>query len=809
MTSRFTQKAQNTLNNALRIAEELGHTYVGSEHLLLSLAEESDSVSSRILNDAGISPHELKAKLSELSGHGIPTRLSSSDMTPKLRQIIESCGGSEKKSSEHIGTEDILQALINERDCVALKLLESCGVSPADIRSELSAYLSSRGERVRETAKPEKNSNPAIAGAPTLSLYAKDLTAAAALGKLDVITGRDSECAHIIRILSRRTKNNPCLIGEAGVGKTAIIEGLAQMINHGAVPEELRTKRIVTLDISSMLAGAKYRGEFEERMKNVMQEIRKDPNLILFIDEFHTIVGAGAAEGAVDAANIIKPALARGEIRIIGATTLSEYRAYIEKDPALERRFQPILVNEPSEAETVRIIKALRPRYEEHHSLTISDEAIDAAVKLSVRYIPDRFLPDKAIDIIDEAASKRRLEGFTLPDELKAAERELSDVTKKKEEAVLSERFQLAERLRSKELELRERVSSLNERYEISKQNKDLSVTADDVADIVTAWTGIPISRIVEEESERLSRLEDELNRRVIGQREAISAVARAIKRGRAGLKDPKRPIGSFIFLGKTGVGKTELSRALSELMFGSSDSMIRLDMAEYMEKHSVSKLIGSPPGYVGYGEGGQLTEKIRRRPYSLLLLDEIEKAHPDVFNLLLSVLEDGVLTDSAGRRVDFKNTIIIMTSNTGAVYRERASLGFSSQDERGRADAYRANILSELKKQFSPEFLNRIDDVIVFNQLSREDIAEIAREMLNELKTRADTLDIELTFDDSLPEHLAISAYDEAFGARSVRRAIVHGIEDKLSSMIVEGDVHRGDRVKISLIDNEIRCVV
>ena len=775
----------------------------------MALSEESDSVSARILGDTGLFPNELKSKLTELSGVGIPTQLTASDMTPKLKQIIESCASSEKKASEHIGTEDILFSLINERDCVALRLIEACGVSPADVRSELSAYISSHGERKRETPKSERSHAPAIAGAPTLSLYAKDLTAAAALGKLDVITGRDSECAHIIRILSRRTKNNPCLIGEAGVGKTAIIEGLAQMINHGAVPEELRTKRIVTLDISSMLAGAKYRGEFEERMKNVMEEIRKDPELILFIDEFHTIVGAGAAEGAVDAANIIKPALARGEIRIIGATTLGEYRAYIEKDPALERRFQPIIVNEPSEAETVRIIKALRPRYEEHHSLTISDEAIEAAVKLSVRYIPDRFLPDKAIDIIDEASSKRRLEGFTLPDDLKNAERELSDVTKKKEEAVLSERFRSAEALRTKELELKERVSSLKERYEISKQEKNLLVTADDVADIVTAWTGIPISRIVEEEGERLSRLEEELNRRVIGQREAISAVAKAIKRGRVGLKDPKRPIGSFIFLGKTGVGKTELSKALAELMFGSTDSMIRLDMAEYMEKHSISKLIGSPPGYVGYGEGGQLTEKIRRRPYSLLLLDEIEKAHPDVFNLLLSVLEDGVLTDSAGRRVDFKNTIIIMTSNTGAVYRERASLGFSSQDERGRADAYRANILSELKKQFSPEFLNRIDDVIVFNSLSREDIGDIAREMLNELKTRADTLDIELTFEDSLPDHLAISAYDEAFGARSVRRAIVHGIEDRLSTMIVEGEIHKGDRVKISVIDNEIKCVV
>ena len=810
MTSRFTQKAQNTLNSSLRFAQELGHTYVGSEHLLLALADEADSISARVLKDEGITLRELKAKLTEISGIGAPTTLSPSDMTPKVKQIIEAsadeCG---RSASSYIGTEHILLSLINERDCMALKLIEACGISPSEIRSELSAYISASGERKKEQPKREREAQPAIPNAPTLSLYAKDLSCAAARGALDAVVGRERECQHVIRILSRRMKNNPCLIGEAGVGKTAVVEGLAQMINDGAVPDELKDKKIVTLDISAMLAGAKYRGEFEERMKRVMDEIKKSPNLIVFIDEFHTIIGAGAAEGAVDAANMIKPALARGEIRMIGATTLSEYRAYIEKDPAFERRFQPVVVNEPSEEETVKILKALRPKYEEHHSLTISDEAIEAAVRLSVRYIPDRFLPDKAIDIIDEAASKRRIERISTPEELRTAERELNETVKKKEEAVLSQRFDIAERLRAKELTLGERVAMLKERYERARNEVELTVDADDAADIVTAWTGIPISRLVEEESDTLSHLEEDLKRVIIGQDSAISAVSRAIKRGRAGLKDPKRPIGSFIFLGKTGVGKTELSKALATQIFGSSDAMIRLDMAEYMEAHSVSKLIGSPPGYVGYGEGGQLTEKIRRRPYSLLLLDEIEKAHPDVFNLLLSVLEDGILTDSAGRRVDFKNTVIIMTSNTGASHKESASLGFSSRESKDIEQRYRENVLSELKKEFSPEFLNRIDDVIVFNSLSKGDIAAIAKDMLSELEARANNIGVELDISAELPEYLAETSYDESFGARSLRRAIVHLVEDRLSSMLIDGKINSGDRVKVSVIDNEIECVV
>ena len=797
MASKFTQKAQNALKRALAIAEELGHTYVGSEHLLLALSLEKDSASARILSAKGANYDILKNKLTQTVGLGSASRLSAEEMTPTLKKIIRfSSDEALRNGGKSVGTEHLLLALTNERDCVATKLLEACGVSLQELRGDVSAYINTSPEKSSKGIS-EKGSKGAIAGAPTLSLYARDLGAYAAKGKLDPIIGRDRETEHAIRILSRRMKNNPCLIGEPGVGKTAVVEGLAQRIHAGNVPENLLNKRIIALDLSAMIAGAKYRGEFEERMKNVMEEIYKNPDIILFIDEFHMIVGAGAAEGAVDAANIIKPALARGELQIIGATTISEYRSHIEKDAALERRFQPITVDEPTETETQNILRGLRKKYEEHHGIEISDEAIVAAVKLSARYIPDRFLPDKAIDLIDEAAAKLKISSCKQTGGKQELERALSDILHKKELAVREQSFELAATLRAKELELLESLNGMRDESN-SPDTAIPRIGGKDIADIVTAWTGIPLDNLIKSENEKLIRLEDDLKRAVIGQDSAAEAIARAIRRGRSGLKDPNRPIGSFIFLGKTGVGKTELSRALATLLFGSADSMIRLDMAEYMEKHSTSKLIGSPPGYVGYGEGGQLTEKVRRRPYSVLLLDEIEKAHPDVFNLLLSVLEDGFLTDSSGRRIDFRNTVIIMTSNLGASYKKAISLGFSPTGGEADRARYSAGVMSSLKEHFSPEFLNRIDDIIVFAPLSAEDIKKISQNMLSELSARARDIGISLDFKDSVAAHLAQHAYDENFGARSVRREIVHLVEDRLSSLILEGAIASGDSVTV-----------
>ncbi len=802
MADKFTPKAKSSIKNSLCIAESLGHTYVGTEHLLLSLSNEKSSVSARIMSERGVEYSILKQRLSEIVGVGTKSALSSFDMTPKLKKII-SVSASEIKNGT-IGTEDLLLSILADRDCMGFKLLEACGIPINELRCDLLAYLENISMKTSSAQKSEKNDKRS---ASVLSLYGKDLSADAALGKLDPIIGRDKETDHVIRILSRRTKNNPCLVGEPGVGKTAVAEGLAQRIYDGKIPDTLRGKRIITLDIPAILAGAKYRGEFEERMKNVIDEVKKDPDIILFIDEIHTIVGAGAAEGAVDAANILKPALARGEMQLIGATTISEYRSHIEKDAALERRFQTVNVDEPTYAETREILLGLRSKYEEHHGLKISDEAIDAAIQLSTRYIPDRFLPDKAIDLIDEAASNIKISAIVLPSDKKELEEEIAEISSEKESAILEERFESAQELRKKELDILERLKAL-ESNEQEEEKSSLCVRANDIADIVTAWTSIPVSRLIEEDSEKLLRLDEELKSSVIGQNDAIDAVACAIKRGRVGLKDPKRPVGSFIFLGNTGVGKTELSRALAKALFGSTDSIIRLDMAEYMEKHSVSKLIGSPPGYVGYGEGGQLTEKVRRRPYSLILLDEIEKAHPDVFNLLLSVLEDGVLTDSAGRRVDFKNTIIIMTSNIGASHTTPLSLGFS-QNERNSDANSSARMLSELKKYFSPEFLNRVDDIVVFNTLKYEDIKKIASDMLSELCRRALTLGITLEFDESVSALAASSFYDKKYGARSIRREIVHRIEDKLSSLILSGDIKPENTVNISVKENELSFTV
>ena len=811
MMNRFTEKAQNTLNNALRFARELGHTYIGSEHLLLSLAAETDSVSAKMLAEHGITPEAVKEKVEEIAGVGSESEVSPADMTPRTRKIIEGAAVlSMRFGQNYIGTEHLLLSLLSERDCVGVKILETLGLSADELSEQLSAFLGQARNAGDDAEKaPGRGGKNAVPDAPTLSGYGRDLTAMAKAGKLDPVIGREQETERVIQILSRRTKNNPCLIGEPGVGKTAVVEGLAQRIADGAVPETLRDKTVVSLDLSGMIAGAKYRGEFEERLKNVMAEVAKNPNIILFIDEIHTIVGAGAAEGAVDAANIIKPALSRGEMQLIGATTIAEYRKHIEKDAALERRFQAVMVGEPSAEESLLILRGLREKYEAHHKLKISDEALRAAVDLSKRYIADRYLPDKAIDLVDEAASRKRLSAHTTPPDLKESEQKLKSLEHEKEEAITAQNFEAAARLRDEEKKLRADYEKAKADWKASLSGDELTVTETDIADVVTQWTGIPVSRLLEEEGERLLHLEDLLKKRVVGQDEAVSAVARAIRRGRMGLKDPKRPIGSFIFLGPTGVGKTELTKALAELLFGDPGAMIRVDMSEYMEKHSVAKLIGSPPGYVGFEEGGQLTEKIRRKPYSVVLFDEIEKAHPDVFNILLQVLDDGVLTDSQGRRVDFKNTIIIMTSNVGAsalTAKSVGSFGFT-QSEGAKEDKKSTDekVMEALKATFRPEFLNRIDDIIIFNKLTKENILTIAGMMLREVGNRAHELGIDLSFDDSVAELVAKAGFDPVYGARPLRRAVVRLVEDALSGAMLEGKVKAGDSVTAHAADGNV----
>lgn len=806
--NRFTQKAQNTLNRSLTAAREMGHTYIGSEHLLYALACEEDSAASKVLEKYGVTPENVRSLIEEMAGTGSPSYVTASDMTPRTKKIIEgSAYESMRYGQGYIGTEHLLLALLNESDCVAVRMLGELGADPSAIKNDIVDFLGEVGgasggsaDDAPKSGKSGKKSD--IKGAPTLSNYGRDLTAMAKEGKIDPIIGRDKETERVIQILSRRTKNNPCLIGEPGVGKTAVVEGLAQKIVDGSVPETLKDKIIVALDIPSMIAGAKYRGEFEERMKSVMEEVQKNSNIILFIDEIHTIIGAGAAEGAVDAANILKPALARGEMQVIGATTISEYRSHIEKDAALERRFQSVMVNEPTAEESVQILMGLRDKYEAHHKLKITDEAIEAAVSLSKRYITDRFLPDKAIDLVDEAASRIRISAFTSPESLKDMEEELKTISHDKEEAISAQNFERAARLRDDEKKLREEYEEKKSEWQRDNNNASHAVTANDIADVVTQWTGIPVSKLMEGESEKLLNLEKILKERVIGQDKAIEVISKAIRRGRMGLKNPNRPIGSFIFVGPTGVGKTELTKALADVMFGDPNAMIRLDMSEYMEKHSVSKLIGSPPGYVGYDEGGQLTEKIRRHPYSVVLFDEIEKAHPDVFNIMLQVLEDGVLTDSQGRKVDFKNTIIIMTSNAGAsaLTDNRAKLGFSEPEKSEAAEDERKKteeiIMNALKATFRPEFLNRVDDIVIFNKLSHEDICKIAELMLGEVKKRVSDVGIELDFDPSVAELVAKEGFDPVYGARPLRRAIVHMVEDTFSGEMLEGRVKAGDKV-------------
>ena len=801
---RFTQKAQNVLNRALSCAREMGHTYIGSEHLLLGLIYEEDSVASKLLTEKGVTPEKIKSAVEGFAGVGTMSDVSAADMTPRTKHIIEnSATEALRMGQSYIGTEHLLLALLAESDCVAVKLLKECGFTAGDIKSEIQNYSGARreGGESQKQSEEKKKSNT-----PTLSQHGRDLSALAKDGKIDPIIGRDTETERVIQILSRRTKNNPCLIGEPGVGKTAVVEGLAQRIAEGNVPESLKDKRIITLDIPGMIAGAKYRGEFEERMKNVMDEVIKNPEIILFIDEIHTLIGAGAAEGAVDAANILKPALARGEMQIIGATTISEYRKHIEKDAALERRFQSVMVGEPTAEEAILILKGLRDKYEAHHKVKISDGAIEAAVNLSVRYIADRFLPDKAIDLIDEAASRLRISTHTSPPDLRELEEKLKKLSLEKEEAINGQDFEGAAKIRDEEKSLKASLEQAKKDWEDSKNSVSLEVDESSIADIVTQWTGIPVSRLLESEGERLLRLEDELKARIIGQDSAVEAVARAIRRGRMGLKDPKRPIGSFIFLGPTGVGKTELTKALANLMFGDDNAMIRLDMSEYMEKHSVSKLIGSPPGYVGFEEGGQLTEKIRRKPYSVVLFDEIEKAHPDVFNIMLQVLDDGVLTDSQGRKVDFKNTVIIMTSNVGAsTLSAPRSLGFSEVKEDNDKKAADARVMGALKATFRPEFINRIDDIIIFNKLDSNGIEQIASLMLTEVSKRILELGITVEFDKSVVEYVSREGFDPEYGARPLRRTIVRKIEDSFSTEMLEGKFKSGDKVIAVCEDDKI----
>ncbi|MBQ8387957.1 MAG: ATP-dependent Clp protease ATP-binding subunit [Clostridia bacterium] len=796
MNSKFTQKAQNALNAALSAACLFGHTYVGSEHLLLGIAQEKDSAAARILYSRGAAPEKLREKILAISGNGNESRISASDMTPCVKKIIEeSAHLSAKYNQSYIGTEHLLAALIEEVDSVGVRVLELCSVSVGDLRGDLATFLGGAVEKAKSANAKKQNSHTSA-----LSGFGRDLTEMARQGMLDPTVGRDRETNRVIRILSRRSKNNPCLIGEPGVGKTAVIEGLAQKIADGNVPETLYEKKIIVLDIPSMIAGAKYRGEFEDRMKNVMNEVSRNRDVILFIDEIHTIVGAGAAEGAVDAANIIKPALARGEIRIIGATTVDEYRKYIEKDAALERRFQPITVEEPSADDAVEILRGIRDTYEAHHRLKISDEAIEAAVSLSKRYIPDRYLPDKAIDLIDETAARMRISTYTAPSELKISRDELAKLKRSKEEAIIAQDFERAAQLRDQEKKLRESYENSKCDWERDQSNKNMTVTAADIAETVSDQTGIPIGQKENGDASKLIDLERQLKERVVGQDKAIDEIAAAVRRGRAGLADPKKPTGSFIFLGPTGVGKTELSVALAEAVYGDSSTLIRLDMSEYMEKHSVSKLIGSPPGYIGYGEGGKLTEKVRRHPYSLVLFDEIEKAHPDIFNLLLQILDDGKLTDSQGRAVNFRNTIIIMTSNLGSGGTE-ARLGFFE----GAKEGDKEKVLAALKQAFRPEFINRVDNIIVFDKLGTEALENITKLHLQKLIDRCRELGISLELDPSAVALIASEGKDERYGARPIRRAVTRLAEDPLSLLLLEGRVKSGDKIIGKAEENKI----
>lgn len=803
MFEKFTERAQKVIMYAQQEALEFKHGYIGTEHILLGVLRE-EGISNNILNSMGVTIDIVKKLIYDYEGKGdINPAKNEIPLTPRTKRLLDlSLMEARNLGHNYISPEHILLALIREPEGVAYTILNNLNVNFEKLRGDLVNSLSGKGANGSLDKQQEKN-----VATPNLDQFGRDLTEMAKEGKLDPVIGRDNETQRVLEILCRRIKNNPCFIGDPGVGKTAIAEGLAQKIVEGNIPEILKNKRVVTLDISSMIAGSKYRGEFEERLKKVMEEIRKAGNVILFIDEIHTIVGAGGAEGAIDASNILKPALARGEIQCLGATTIDEYRKYIEKDAALERRFQPVMVGEPTKAEALQILKGVRDKYEAHHRVKITDEALEAAVNLSDRYITDRFLPDKAIDLIDEAGAKVRIQNLTAPPDLKQIEEEIIKVEKEKEDAIRLQDFEKAAGLRDKEKELKQKLETLKKDWHTQNTVQTQVVSEAQVAAVVSRWTNIPVEKLTEKESEKLLKLEEILHNRVIGQEEAVKSVARAVRRARVGLKDPNRPIGSFIFLGPTGVGKTELSKALAEAMFGDENNMIRIDMSEYMEKHTVSRLIGSPPGYVGYDEGGQLTEKVRRNPYSVVLFDEIEKAHPDVFNVLLQILEDGRLTDGKGKTVNFKNTIVIMTSNAGAsTIRKQKSLGFAvGKDSSSEYEKMKDNIMEEIKRSFRPEFLNRIDDIIVFHSLEEKDLIKIVRLMLEAVANRLKEQNINLSFDDESEKLLAKEGVDTTYGARPLRRAITKTVEDRLSEEILKGNVKRGDNVLVTVEDEKL----
>lgn len=806
----FTEKANKALNLAIESAEEMRHNYVGTEHILYGLVKEGSGVAATALNECGVTEDALREKLESINGTMSLVELTPDDFTPRTKRVLRAAVIiSSKTGYTYVGTEHLLLAILSESDSYAVAFLEELGVSVERLAQAVSKGMQGGAEEGFGGFENESAPNGSQKGGSALDKFGRDLTQAAKNGEIDPVIGREKEIQRVIQILSRRTKNNPVLIGEPGVGKTAVAEGLALEIAKGNVPEILKDKRVVSLDLTGMVAGAKYRGDFEERIKAAIDEVKKSKNTILFIDELHTIVGAGAAEGSADAANILKPSLARGDFQVIGATTLNEYRKYIEKDAALERRFQPVKVGEPTPEQAVQILKGLRDSYEAHHKVKITDEAINAAVTLSSRYIADRYLPDKAIDLIDEGASKVRLASLTSPDNVKELEDEIADYEKEKASAINEQDFERAARLRDEQKELQTKLDDAKKKWQEQQKGNSGEVTAEDIAKIVSEWTGIPVVQLTKEESERLLNMENVLHERVIGQSEAVTAIAKAIRRGRVGLKDPKRPVGSFIFLGPTGVGKTELCKALAEAMFGDENAMLRLDMSEYMEKHTVSKLIGSPPGYVGFEEGGQLTEKVRRKPYSVVLFDEIEKAHPDVFNMLLQILEDGRLTDSQGRTVDFKNTIIIMTSNVGArlITEKQSSLGFNFENENAEESEkkdIKELVTGELRKVFRPEFLNRVDDIIVFNKLNKDEIKQIAVKMLKTLENRLDKMNIKISFTDNAVSKIADKGFDENYGARPLRRAIQNEIEDPLSEQMLEGKVKDGAVVTCDFADGQ-----
>ena len=798
----FTEKANNAINLAIESAQEFGHTYVGSEHILLGLLKNNDGVAYTVLSQCGAAEDKLTELIVQETGTGDITRLTPDDFTPRTKRVLQTAiMQASRMGHNYVGTEHILIALISDSESYAVSFLGRMNIRVSDIIRMLNESLGSEGESEFSGAGADSHGGRASSGSTkVLDKFGRDLTDIASKGEIDPVIGRQDEIERVIQILSRRTKNNPCLIGEPGVGKTAVAEGLALKIVSGDVPEPLKNKKIISLDLTSMIAGTKYRGDFEDRISNAIAEVKKAGNIIMFIDELHTIIGAGSAEGSADTANILKPSLARGDFQVIGATTINEYRKYIEKDAALERRFQPVMVGEPTEEEAVLILKGLRDRYEAHHKVRITDEAINEAVKLSSRYIADRFLPDKAIDLVDEAASRVRLRTYTAPDDLQTIENTLKSLEQEKAEAVNTQDFERAAKIRDEEKKLREELDNKKKEWQEKNEHKNDEVTGEDIAEIVSSWTGVPVSQLTQEESERLLKLEEILHNRIIGQDEAVSAVSKAIRRGRVGLKDPNRPVGSFIFLGPTGVGKTELCKALAQAMFGDENAMIRFDMSEYMEKHTVSKLIGSPPGYVGYDEGGQLTESVRRHPYSVLLFDEIEKAHPDVFNMLLQILDDGRLTDSQGRHVNFRNTVIIMTSNVGArlITEKQSNLGFFGGDEKESDDDNKIKeaVLSELKKVFKPEFLNRVDDTIVFNKLTEDDICKIAKNLLSNLEKRLEDIGISAEFTSAAVKAVADAGFDELYGARPLKRAIQSKIEDAVSEKMLDGTVKSGGKI-------------